>query len=236
MERVGMKAVKTQVKICGLTREEEVGWVVEEQADYFGVVLFFPKSRRNNSIENARKLLAVSQAECEKRRREEENFTAPVTVAVTVSPTPEQIKEIEDAGFDMIQIHGTLSEETLAAASIPIIRAFSADEMETCHTYDDCPKIAAYLFDAQTPGSGIAFDWTRLSALLEKNAAADGRRLFLAGGLNCGNVKEAVRKIHPDAVDVSSGVEKDTAAADGAVIKDREKIKEFIRKVRADEQ
>lgn len=235
-----MEEKKTQVKICGLTRPKEVGWVVEESADYFGIVLFFPKSKRNSSIENARKLIRVCHEECAKKKRADEHFTPPVIVAVTVSPTPEQIKEIEDAGFDMIQIHGELSEEVLDTVSIPIIRAFRAEDIEDCRAYDESSKIAAYLFDAQSPGSGRTFDWNLIPDFWENKALVDGdgnltkKRLFLAGGLNGGNVREAIQRVHPDVVDVSSGVEKD-AAADGTVIKDREKIKEFIRKVRTDE-
>ncbi len=223
-----MRAKKTQVKICGLTRPEEVRWVVEERADYFGIVLFFPKSKRNNSIDNARKLIKVCHEECTEKR-------SPVIVAVTVSPTPGQIKEIEDAGFDMVQIHGELSEETLDVVSIPVIRAFHAGDIEACKEYNDCPKIAAYLFDAQSPGSGRTFDWNALDAVSGEKTLPDGKTIFLAGGLHSGNVREAIERVHPDVVDVSSGVEKDIAAADDSVIKDREKIKEFIRKVRTDE-
>ncbi|MCM1145998.1 MAG: phosphoribosylanthranilate isomerase [Clostridium sp.] len=244
-----MEEKKTQVKICGLTRQEEVKWILEENADYFGIVLFFPKSRRNNSIENAGKLLGVCRTECEKRRREDKNFTAPVSVAVTVSPTPEQVKEIEETGFDMIQIHGKLTKETLDTVSIPVIRAFSTAEMDACHQYDGCPKVAAYLFDAQSPGSGTTFDWNLIPDFW-KNKRSDGgavdgttdgstycseKKIFLAGGLNGKNVREAIAHVHPDVADVSSGVEKDDIMADGTVMKDREKIKEFIRKVRADE-
>lgn len=231
-----MKAKKTQVKICGLTRPEEVGWVVEERADYFGVVLFFPKSKRNNSIENARKLIKVCHEECAEKKCADALFTPPVMVAVTVSPTPEQVKEIEDAGFDMIQIHGELSKETLDAASIPVIRAFHAGDIEACREYDDCPKVAAYLFDAQSPGSGRTFDWNALDTISGEKVLPDEKTIFLAGGLHSGNVREAIERVHPDVADVSSGVEKDVPAEDGAVIKDREKIKEFIRKVRTDER
>ena len=230
-----MRAKKTQVKICGLTRPEEVRWVVEERADYFGIVLFFPKSKRNNSIENAKKLIKVCHEECAEKRQADEHFTPPVIVAVTVSPTPEQIMKIEDAGFDMVQIHEELSEETLDAVSIPVIRAFHAGDTEICKKYDDCPKIAAYLFDAQSPGSGRTFDWDALDAIAGEKMLSDGKKIFLAGGLHGGNVREAIERVHPDVVDVSSGVEKGTVEADGAVIKDREKIIEFIRKVRTDE-
>lgn len=230
-----MRAKKTQVKICGLTRPEEVGWVVEERSDYFGIVLFFPKSKRNNSIENARKLIKVCHEECAERKRADEHFTPPVIVAVTVSPTPEQIKEIEDAGFDMVQIHGELSEETLDTVSIPVIRAFHAGDAEAYKKYDDCPKVAAYLFDAQSPGSGRTFDWKALDTVSGERTLPDGKKIFLAGGLHGENVREAIEHVHPDVVDVSSGVEKDAVTADGAVIKDREKINEFIRKVRTDE-
>lgn len=230
-----MRVKNTQVKICGLTRPEEVRWVVEERADYFGIVLFFTKSKRNNSIENARKLIKVCHEECMEKRCADADFTPPVMVAVTVSPTPEQIKEIEDAGFDMVQIHGELSEETLDAVSIPVIRAFHAGDTEACRAYDDCPKIAAYLFDAQSPGSGRTFDWNALDDISGGKTQPDGKMIFLAGGLHGGNVREAIEHVCPDVVDVSSGVEKDAVTEDGAVIKDRKKIKEFIRKVRTDE-
>lgn len=226
-----MKEKKTQIKICGLTRPEEVGWVLEENADYFGIVLFFEKSRRNNSIENAKRLLAFCHEESAKMRRKAGNITTPKAVAVTVSPTLEQIREIEDAGFDMIQIHGELSDEVLEALSLPVIRAVPASDWE----YNDSPKIAAYLFDAQSPGSGQTFDWSLLNNVLKDGALSDNRLMFLAGGLNCDNVREAIQSVHPDVVDVSSSVEK-TDVPDGcAVMKDREKIREFIRKVKADE-
>lgn len=239
-----MREKKTQIKICGLTKPQEIRWIVEENADYCGMVLFFPKSRRNNSIENARKLLAVLHRECEVRKRENESFTAPVSVAVTVSPTPEQIREIEDAGFDMIQIHGELSDAVLEAVSLPVIRAVSASDIDTLRISDidikdsekyiNSTKIAAFLFDAQNPGSGLTFDWELLNGVLQNKMLTDKRKIFLAGGLNGDNVKEAVKRVRPDVVDVSSGVEKDGAAG-GVVMKDREKIREFIRKVRADE-
>lgn len=233
-----MQQKKTRIKICGLTSEEEVRFVIEENVDYLGMVLFFPKSKRNISIERAKQLLAV----CKEAKQK--------SVAVTVSPTPEQVIEIAQAGFDFIQIHGELSKETYEAITLPVIRAIQmkADEpvqgneqvkddealheflKEIQETIDTEDKIAAYLFDAPAPGSGRTFDWNIL-AKLQKDDIGKGKMLFLAGGLNSANVAEAIKIVNPDVVDVSSGVEADTKTA----LKDRNKIKEFVRKVETDE-
>ena len=84
----------TKIKICGLRREQDIRYANELMPDYIGFVLFFPKSNRNISIEQAEHLLE----KVDKKIR---------TVAVVVSPTTEQIRQIEKAGFDYIQIHGT---------------------------------------------------------------------------------------------------------------------------------
>ncbi|MDD6811806.1 MAG: phosphoribosylanthranilate isomerase [Lachnospiraceae bacterium] len=222
------------MKICGLTREEEVRWVMEEKADYLGMVLFFPKSKRNISIEQAKRLLAI----CQEQGKPGEDGLIPCTVAVTVSPTPEQVRQIEQAGFAMIQIHGELSAETYEAVTLPIIRAVQAGDVEEhVHRSDggsvdtdrkkiSGEKIVAWLYDAHAPGSGKAFDWNMLQKI-----PRDDKLLFLAGGLNSENVREAIAKVNPDVVDVSSGVEIDAET----VGKDRNKIKEFVRKVEKDE-
>ncbi|MBQ6806298.1 MAG: phosphoribosylanthranilate isomerase [Lachnospiraceae bacterium] len=230
-----MQEKRTQIKICGLTSEEEVRWVLEENVDYFGIVLFFPKSKRNISIEKAKQLIAVCR-EIHSRSdhdvvKSEVLKQRPRVVAVTVSPTPEQVQEIEQAGFDRIQIHGELSKEAYAAVTIPIIRAiqikdgiFNMEPPFTEQGMDD--KITAYLFDAPSPGSGQTFDWDMLARLSKTD-----KMLFLAGGLNSDNVREAIAKVKPDVVDVSSGVEIGVMT----VGKDRNKIKQFVRKVDTNE-
>lgn len=234
-----MQHRNTKIKICGLTREEEVRWAMEEKADYLGMVLFFPKSKRNISIEQAKRLLAICQ---EQEKPGADNPGAdnpkPCTVAVTVSPTPEQVRQIEQAGFAMIQIHGELSAETYEAVTIPMIRAVQAGDVEHFIQCSDGgsvdadrkkssgEKIVAWLYDAHAPGSGKAFDWNML-----QKVPRDDKLLFLAGGLNSENVREAIAKVNPDVVDVSSGVEIDAET----VGKDRNKIKEFVRKVETDE-
>lgn len=145
--------------------------------------------------------------------------------AVTVSPTLEQVKLIEEAGFDVLQIHGYLAEEIPEEADIPIIRAVNVKgRVPVMESY---PRIFAYLFDAAAPGSGKSFDWSCLEQI-----PAEGRKFILAGGLHPCNVGEAIRQVHPWMVDVSSGVEYDDKKG-----KDPVKIQAFIEAVKeADEK
>ena len=100
-----------------------------------------------------------------------------------------------------------------------MIRAFNSAEIDVLPESD---KIAGYLFDAQTPGSGRTFDWKAMN-----NIPKTDKLVFLAGGLNPDNAADAVRYINPDVVDVSSGVENDSGRG-----KDPDKIKRFAEAVR----
>lgn len=186
------------VKLCGMTREEDIAIVNRLRPELVGFVLFFPKSRRNVTVERAAEL--ISQLDGIK------------AVAVTVSPTPEQIKEICGAGFDYLQVHGELSKETYNCCTIPIIRAFNdlpADELDRCSKLD---KVWAFLFDAAEPGSGRVCNWDKLKTL-----PRSGKKLFLAGGLSPDNVSRAIEAVHPDGVDVSSGIERPEGGKDEAL-------------------
>lgn len=204
--------MRTRIKICGLTSPEEAALLPPDQVDYAGMVLFYPKSRRNITIEKAREIMKALPPEIKK-------------TAVTVSPTLEQVKLIEEAGFDVLQIHGHLAEDISAEAVIPIIRAVNVkDRVPVMESY---PRIFAYLFDAAAPGSGKSFDWSCLEQI-----PAEGRKFILAGGLHPCNVGEAIRQVHPWMVDVSSGVEYDDKQG-----KDPVKIQAFIEAVKeADEK
>lgn len=215
-----------KIKICGLTAAEEASWIVEEQVDYAGIVLFYPKSHRNMTISHARELLPIL-------RQGRALSGEPIrTVAVTVSPTAKQVEEIQRAGFDRIQVHGELSKESFDAIRIPMIRAFNGFDQDAYDKFHHCEKVEAYLFDAGKPGSGQTFDWDVLRKL-----PRDGKLIFLAGGLNADNVSQAIREVKPDVVDVSSGVERDVPIGEQngfvRVGKDREKIRVFVKEVRS---
>ena len=197
------------IKICGLTDVREAEYLNRNRVDFAGFVLFYEKSRRNMTLEEARPIMEALSPRIKK-------------VAVTVSPTPEQVRRIEESGFDYIQIHGELAREVLSGGRLPILRAFNIHDMDQYAYYQSCPRIAGYVFDAHEPGSGKAFDWTLLRGL-----ARDGRLFLLAGGLNAENVGRAIEAVRPDGVDVSSGVEYEDGKG-----KDPEKIDEFVRVVR----
>lgn len=224
-ETQGESAVP-KIKICGLTSAEEAAWIVEERVDYAGIVVFYPKSHRNMTIAEARELLPII------KHGKALSGNPILTVAVTVSPTPGQVAEIQSAGFDRIQIHGELSKESFDAIRIPMIRAFNGFDREAYEKFHHCEKVEAYLFDAGRPGSGQTFDWDVLRQL-----PRDEKPIFLAGGLNADNIAQAIREVMPDVVDVSSGVEREVSSGlkqSGTVRigKDREKISAFVKAVR----
>ena len=203
----------TKVKICGLTSPAEARYLNENHVDFAGMVLFFPKSKRNISIEQAMEIMAALDASIKR-------------VAVVVSPSIEQIRQIEAAGFDYVQIHGEIPEtetEAEAAIAIPILKAFNVSDMGSYEKYHNDSRIAGYVFDAIEPGSGKTFDWK-----LVDNIPRDEKLLLLAGGLNPDNVRMAIEAVHPDGVDVSSGVENDDKAG-----KNPDKIHDFVAAIKS---
>lgn len=200
-----------KIKICGLTTCKEAQYLNDNAVDFAGFVLFYPKSKRNNTIAQAKEIMSCLHPGIKK-------------VAVVVSPNPEQIRQIEETGFDYIQIHGSLDEKLLDSISLPILKAFNVNDMKHYNFYHQCDKIAGYVFDALEPGSGKTFDWN-----LAKNIPRDEKLLLLAGGLTEDNVADAIAALHPDGVDVSSGVEYDEKPG-----KDPEKIKHFVQKISND--
>ncbi len=198
----------TKIKICGITKQEEVKMLIDNHVTYAGMVMFYPKSKRNNVVEHAKMLL------------EEFAASSIETVAVTVAPTVDEIKKIQELGFDFIQIHGELTKESFHEIKIPILRAFNVSDLDKYETYHNCPKVYGYVFDAAVPGSGKTFDWSILDQM-----PRDEKLFILAGGLHKNNVEEAIRRIKPDVVDVSSGVE-------GLNGKEASKIREFVERVK----
>ncbi len=199
----------TKVKICGLKNSTDIKCINTLSPDFAGFVMFFEKSHRNISVQTAQELLALLDKNIK-------------SVAVTVSPTEEQLEQIYNLGFDYVQIHGNITDEVLKNSKTPIIRAINVSGTDSLTDLDNYKNVKGILFDSAVPGSGQGFDWT----LLKKLPKTD-KMLFLAGGLTADNVAAAICQVHPYAVDVSSGVEVSDKSG-----KDFELVRAFIENAR----
>ena len=106
-----------KIKICGLTDPKEAEYVNEQQVDFIGMVLFFPKSKRNITLERAKEIIACLDPGIQK-------------VAVVVSLTLEQVQRIEQAGFDYIQIHGEIPAGYSESCHLSVLKAFNIRDMK----------------------------------------------------------------------------------------------------------
>lgn len=199
----------TKVKICGLKNPTDIKCINTLSPDFAGFVMFFEKSHRNISVQTAQELLALLDKNIK-------------SVAVTVSPTEEQLEQIYNLGFDYVQIHGNITDEVLKNSKTPIIRAINVSGTDSLTDLDNYKNVKGILFDSAVPGSGQGFDWTMLKKLPKTD-----KMLFLAGGLTADNVATAICQVHPYAVDVSSGVELSDKSG-----KDFELVRTFIENAR----
>lgn len=210
------------VKICGLKTAQTLDAALESGADLVGFV-FFPPSPRNLGLEAARVL-------------GERVAGRAVKVALTVDATDEMLLDVIAAlKPDMLQLHGKETPERVVAVRtrfrLPVMKALPIAERADLSPIRIYAQVAdRLLFDARAPkeatrpgGLGTPFDWTLLAGI------KPGVPFMLSGGLDAGNVAEALRITAAPAVDVSSGVENKPG------VKDPAKIREFIRAARAAE-
>jgi len=201
----------TPVKICGLTRVEDAIAAARIGAHAVGVVLY-PESPRFVSNESARLIVQALPP-----------FVTPV--ALMVNPSAQQVETVIDQVRPaLLQFHGDESPEFCGGFSLPYIKAVRGrPETDLLQYGRDYAAAKGLLLDAFVEGArggtGASFDW----ALIPPEFPLP---LILAGGLNPLNVTEAIRRVRPWAVDVSSGVEA------GKGIKDVAKMAAFIRGVR----
>lgn len=199
----------TKVKICGLKRMCDIEYVNKVKPDFIGFV-FFEKSKRYVSFENA-KLLKSKLDKCIK------------AVGVFVNEDINIIlKFIENNIIDVVQLHGNESNEYIkqlkSKIKVPVIKAFKV-ECKQDVKIAEMSFADIILLDNGNGGTGKAFDWSLIQNI--------SRPFFLAGGLDCNNVSEAIKLCHPYGVDTSSGVETDG-------VKDKEKIYKFLDTIRND--
>ncbi len=205
----------TKIKICGLSRREDIESVNMVSPDYIGFIMGFPKSHRNITIERAKTLRAGLKEGIQ-------------VVGVFVDA---EISMIVDACaqkvIDVIQLHGREDiryierlKAVLASVEVQakIIKAIQVKSKEDLALIKEVPA-DMILLDAGM-GDGRLFSQEQMDLLKSVN-----RDYFLAGGLNPENVSELLESLHPFGVDVSSGVETEKK-------KDRKKIRRFVQNVR----
>lgn len=206
--------MRTRIKICGLTRETDVEAAVAAGADAVGFNCF-AKSPRH-----------VAPARLRPLTRGLPPFVTPVLLFVN-APSDLIEDAIEAVPNALLQFHGDEHEPACSRYGRPYLRALRMEEGVDLLDFErQFQSAAALMFDAPSPGyggSGQTFDWNRIPLRRSKP-------IVLAGGLVPGNVGDAIRRVRPYAVDVSSGVE------DAPGIKNTVRMNEFIAAVRAADQ
>jgi phosphoribosylanthranilate isomerase len=202
---------RTRIKICGITREQDVSAVAGNGADALGLV-FYEKSPRHVSVQQAAQLA-----------RSVPPFLT--VVGLFVNPSVDYVREVlTKVPLDVLQFHGEEEPQFCRQFGKPYLKAIRVkpglDLVECAARYVGAQGLLLDAFvEGAQGGTGESFDW----ALIPQDLPLP---VILSGGLHAGNVAEAIRRVRPYAVDVSSGVE----AAKG--IKDAAKIAAFIKEVK----
>lgn len=203
----------TQVKICGITNQEDALCAIQCGAAALGFIFYLP-SPRYIKPDEAKKIISSLPEQI-------------VSVGVFVNEAMEEIKNIiESCGLDMIQLHGDESPEFCREfPASRIIKAFefkNEDDLNHAFQYD----VSGILVDSRHAGlyggTGKQSNWEMAGRIKDK------KLLILSGGLNEGNIVEAMQRVAPAALDINSGVEISAGKKDHAKLKNLFKM---IRKV-----
>jgi phosphoribosylanthranilate isomerase len=203
--------MKPRIKICGLTRVEDLTAAIEAGTDAIGLV-FYPPSPRYVDLETAAELARAVQP-----------FVT--IVGLFVNADPRVVKETLAAlPIHLLQFHGDEDEDYCRQFDRPYVKAArvkaGVDLVQYAAAFPSAQAIVLDAFVEGFGGGGKVFDWSLIPDGL-------GKPVVLSGGLDAGNVGEAIARVRPAAVDVSSGVE----AAKG--VKDADKMRSFVAAVRA---
>lgn len=202
--------MRTRVKICGITRPEDARSAVEHGCDAIGLVFYAP-SPRFVQPETASRIAAELPPFVD-------------AVGLFVDAAPEHVRDVlSRVRLDILQFHGDETPEYCRQFGVPYLKAVRVRPDTNLLQYAAAyVEAKALLLDAYMPGTpggtGTTFDWTLIPQGLPMP-------VILAGGLDAGNVSEAIRQSRPYAVDVSGGVERQKG------IKDADKIAAFMRGV-----
>lgn len=198
---------RTRIKICGITRLEDALLACELGADAIGLVMT-PSSPRCVPLDRARAI-----------RHALPSFVSAVVLAHDL-PAHRVAEIVDSVRPDLIQFHGSEDAAFCESFGVRYTKAIGmAGDLDVREIAAAHPRARGFVLDGHPPGAqggqGRTFDWSRIPRDL-------GRPVILAGGLNAGNVADAIRNVRPWAVDLASGVE----SAPG--IKDENKLRAFF--------
>ena len=206
----------TRIKICGLTRREDIEYAASLGVDAIGLV-FQGQSPRRLDQSQARALL-----------RKRPPFLS--VVALFMDARRDEVQRvIDNLAVDFIQFHGAEKPDFCAGFGLPYMKAVPMGSTQDVLSYakDYIETASAFVLDShctgEIGGTGEVFDWTKLSSEYDLP-------LVLAGGLTPSNVGDGIRCVRPLAVDVASGVESDKG------IKDYHLMRKFVMAVRESEK
>lgn len=194
----------TLVKICGITRLEDAELAVELGASAIGFI-FWPSSPRYIPPSRAAAIAAALPSRV-------------ATVGVFVDQTRNFVwNAAEQVGLTALQLHGSETLAFAAALPRPVIKAVPVAADFSLESVMEIPRSITVLLDAHDPvkrgGTGTAIDWSVAAAVAWR------RPVFLSGGLHAGNIGEAIARVNPHAVDLSSGVESAPGIKDPAKLR-----------------
>ena len=204
------------IKICGIQNQDTLICCENNSINFFGMI-FYPKSARNITIENANKLNKIS---------EKLNING---VGVFVNKEINELEEIiKYVNLKYVQLHGSEDElyiKNLKKFGVKIIKSISVSNEEDLKKINNYQTVDYFLFDYKPKknelpgGNSKSFDWNILKSL------KTDKPWFLSGGINLDNIQQILVDINPCGVDLSSGVEKELG------IKDNRIINNFIEKL-----
>lgn len=198
------------IKICGIKTPDMLEAAIAAGADMVGFV-HFPRSPRHVEIDPLAELTSLARGRVE-------------SVVLLVNPDNSKVAEIAALDPDWIQLHGPEAPHRVDAirgeAGIPILKAVGIGSPEDLPLLSDYEEVCdRLLLDAKAPknselpgGRGVAFNWDVLTGLDQDVT------FMLSGGLTPDNVGEALTKVRPSGIDVSSGVERAPGVKDAALI------------------
>ena len=204
-------------KICGIQNEDTLLCCEDNSVDFFGMI-FYPKSPRNISIEDARNLQTKS---------ENLNING---VGVFVNKNVNEIEDIiKKVRLKYVQLHGSEDEQyinTLKRIGVKVIKSISISNINDLKNISKYNSSDYFLFDYKPMknelpgGNSKSFDWNILKSL------NTNKPWFLSGGISIKNIQEILNDVNPFGIDLSSGVEKELG------IKDNHIINNFIDKLK----